>query len=89
VELILKPWVATCAETQELLSDELDGELSGRRARRVRRHLALCPHCREALRSLRRAVEGLRALGRADAASAHRPPAVADAVAERLRRDGG
>lgn len=87
MELVLRPWVATCAETQEHLSEELEGELRGRTARRIRRHLALCPHCREALRSLRRAVDGLRSLGRTGPTPTPDPPSVADTVADRIRRN--
>lgn len=83
MELVLRPWVATHAETQERLSAHLEGELAGREAKRVLRHLARCDGCRELLRSLARAVDNLRTLGHADA-----PPAgasVADAVVERIR----
>jgi predicted anti-sigma-YlaC factor YlaD len=86
MELILRPWVATCTETQEHLSEELEGELRGRTARRVRRHLRICPHCREALISLRHAVEGLRALGRADTSPDPDPTSVAGPVVDRIRR---
>jgi len=86
MELILKPWVATCAETQKYLSEELDGELRGRTARRIGRHLARCPHCREALRSLRRTVDGLRKLGRADTSPDPVPTSVASQVVDRIRR---
>ena len=86
MELILRPWVATCTETQEHLSEALEGELRGRTARRVRRHLRICPHCREALRSLSRAVDGLRALGRADTSTDPDHPSVAGPVADRIRR---
>jgi hypothetical protein len=50
----------------------------------VLRHLARCPHCREALRSLARTVDGLWSLGRSDASVPGRPP-VADAVVGLLR----
>jgi predicted anti-sigma-YlaC factor YlaD len=87
VNALLRPWVATCDETRELLSAHLEGELRGRQAKRVLRHLARCPHCREALRTLARAVKGLGSLGRADALQAPRP-SFADAVADRIRGGG-
>ncbi|HXH89715.1 MAG TPA: anti-sigma factor [Gaiellaceae bacterium] len=86
MELVLRPWVATCAETRERLSAHLDGELAGRDGKRVLRHLALCRHCRELLRSLARAVEGVRTLGQSDAPSPG--PSVADAVVDRIRHQG-
>jgi anti-sigma factor RsiW len=84
MEMVLRPWVATCDETRERLSAHLDGELEGREAKRVRRHLARCHRCREALRTLARAVEGLRSLGRAELTSSPRP-SVANAVLGRIR----
>ncbi len=36
----MRPWVATHAETQERLSAHLEGEVEGREAKRVLRHLA-------------------------------------------------
>jgi predicted anti-sigma-YlaC factor YlaD len=86
VEIVLRPWVATCEQTRERLSAHLEGSLRGRDAKRVLRHLARCPHCREALRSLARTVDGLRSLDRADAPFSTQP-SVADAVIERIRRD--
>jgi predicted anti-sigma-YlaC factor YlaD len=85
MELVLRPWVATCAETRERLSAVLEGALQGREAKRVLRHLARCPNCREALRTLARTVGGLQSLGRADALAPHEP-SVARAVVERIRR---
>ena len=85
MELVLRPWVATCAETRERLSAHIDGELKGRDGKRVLRHLARCHRCRELLRSLARAVEGLRALGQSDAPSPG--PSVADAVVDRIRHE--
>jgi predicted anti-sigma-YlaC factor YlaD len=86
INVLLRPWVATCGETQERLSDHLEGGLRGREAKRVLRHLARCPHCREALRTLTRAVDGLRSFGRLQVAP--EGPSVADAVVERIRREG-
>jgi predicted anti-sigma-YlaC factor YlaD len=87
VELVLRPWVATCAETREHLSAHLEGELRGRESKRVLRHLARCPRCREVLRSLSRAVDALRSLGQADASPL--VPSAADSVIDRLRHDPG
>jgi predicted anti-sigma-YlaC factor YlaD len=84
MERVLRPWVATCDETRERLSAQLEGELSGREAKRVLRHLARCDRCREALRTLARVVDGLRSLGRVDASLAPRP-SVSDAVVGRIR----
>jgi predicted anti-sigma-YlaC factor YlaD len=85
MDVVLRPWVATCAETRERLSAVLEGALHGREAKRVLRHLGRCPKCREALRTLGRTVEGLRSLGHADALTP-RQPSVAHAVVERIRR---
>lgn len=84
---LVRPWVATCAETRDRLSAHLEDELRGRERKRVLRHLVRCPHCRQMLRSLARTVEGLRSLGR----GANLPPtgpSVADAVVDRIRRGG-
>jgi anti-sigma factor RsiW len=87
VDVFVRPWEASCAETRGRLSDRLDGELSGRTARRVARHLARCERCREALRSLARTVESLESLGRVTlAAPASR---LADSVVERIRLGAG
>jgi predicted anti-sigma-YlaC factor YlaD len=86
VRIAARPWVATCEETQERLSAHLEGELRGRQAKRVLRHLARCPHCREALQTLARAVTGLRALGQADSLAPARP-SFADGVVGRIRGD--
>jgi predicted anti-sigma-YlaC factor YlaD len=84
MDVVLRPWVASCDETRERLSALLEGALRGREAKRVLRHLARCPKCREALRSLAQTVDGLRSLGRADSlapAQTYR----ADAIVERIR----
>jgi anti-sigma factor RsiW len=81
---VLRLWAGTCDYTRERLSAHVEGTLSGREAKRVLRHLARCPHCREAVRSLARTIDGLRSLGRADAL-APAPPSVAPAVVRRLR----
>lgn len=73
-----------CAETRAHLSEHLEGELTGRRAKRVLRHLHGCERCQAVLRSLAQAVEHLRELGRAEP-SPH--PSLADAVLTRVRRE--
>jgi predicted anti-sigma-YlaC factor YlaD len=85
--LVMRPWVATCEETRERLSARLEDDLRGRERKRVDRHLARCPYCRELLRSLARTVEGLRSLGRGDALPPV-GPSVADAVVDRIRGHG-
>jgi predicted anti-sigma-YlaC factor YlaD len=87
MELFLRPWIATCAQTRERLSAHLEGELRNREAKRVLRHLARCPHCREVLRSLARAVDGLRHLGRSDELSSSGELSVVPAVVERIRAE--
>lgn len=73
-----------CGETRARLSDVLEGNLGRVRGWRVRGHLARCELCRAVYESLVRAVERLRSLGSADPAPAGW---VADAVAERVRRE--
>jgi predicted anti-sigma-YlaC factor YlaD len=85
--VVLRPWVASHAETQDRFSAHLEGELRGREAKRVARHLALCPICREALRSLAKTLERLRSLGRGDAVPPP-GPSVTDAVIDRIRLGG-
>ena len=85
--VVLRPWVASHEETQEHLSAYLEGELRGREHRRVVRHLALCPICREMLRSLAQTLERLRSLGSRELPSSVRPSA-AEAILDRLRRGG-
>lgn len=83
LDLLTKPWVATCSETRDQLSDYVDGELGGRRLQRVRRHLARCERCRAILDSLTRALEGLRAIG----AEAQPVASVERAVLTRIRQE--
>jgi predicted anti-sigma-YlaC factor YlaD len=85
VEILTRPWVASCGETEAHLSGHLDGDLSRWRERRLLRHLARCERCRAMLESFRRTVEQLRLLGRPDAVEAQ--PALAEAVLERIRRE--
>jgi predicted anti-sigma-YlaC factor YlaD len=84
MDVVLRPWVATCDETRERLSAHFEGTLRGREAKRVLRHLARCPNCREALRSLARTVEALRSLARSESPD---QPSVADAVVDHIRRE--
>lgn len=63
LNLISKPWVASCHETADSMSDYVDGELRGRRLARVRRHLARCERCQALFDSLTRTIDELRALG--------------------------
>jgi anti-sigma factor RsiW len=79
-------WQGSCHETEQRLSDHLEGELRGRRRRRILRHLARCEPCRAALESLMRTVEELRQLGRAELVPA---PQLADAVIERVQYEHG
>lgn len=80
---LLHPWVATCGETMERMSDHVDGELSPRSERRVLRHLSRCERCRAMLASMQRTVDWLRDLG-----ATEDPPAasVVDDVVARIRR---
>jgi hypothetical protein len=86
VDGLLRRWIATCDETRESLSAHLEGELEGREAKRVLRHLVRCERCREVLRSLARVMHGLHSLGRANVPAA--APSTADSVVDRIRRGG-
>lgn len=83
----MRPWVATCDETRERLSDHLEGELPEREEKRVLRHLVRCKHCRAIMRSLARTIHGLQVLGRVEVAPAQ--ASVAGVVVERIRREPG
>jgi anti-sigma factor RsiW len=85
LNLLMKPWMATCRETRERLSDYLDGDLGARTRRRVSRHLARCKHCQALLESLTRTLEQLRSLGGIGQGSPE--PATVRAVIERIERD--
>ena len=78
--------VGSCAETRELLSDRIEGELRGWRRLRVSMHLLGCDRCRAVLRSLIRTVEHVHELGRMDFAPAPRGSVAEDVVA-RIRRE--
>lgn len=84
--VVMRPWVASHEEAQERLSAYLEGELRGREHRRVVRHLALCPICRDVLRSLAQTLDRLRSLARSDSPSPRL--SVADAVVDRIRSGG-
>jgi anti-sigma factor RsiW len=81
---LINRFVATCAETRELLSDYAEGELPPRARRRVLRHLLMCRRCRAVLRSLRATIAGLNTLARAEPAP---DPTVADSVIARVRSE--
>lgn len=85
LNLLLKPWIASCHETRDRISDYLDGELEGRNLARVRRHLSRCDRCRAMLESLSRTLEQLRSLGSTD--QVERTPVTVSAVLARIRRD--
>jgi anti-sigma factor RsiW len=51
-----------CREVVELLTEYLEGTLSGRERRRVERHLRGCPHCSLYLEQLRTAIAALQDL---------------------------
>jgi anti-sigma factor RsiW len=85
LNLLMKPWMATCRETRERLSDYLDGDLGARTRRRVGRHLARCKHCQALLESLTRTLEQLRSLGSIDQGTP--APATVRAVIERIERE--
>ena len=80
-----KPWIATCRETRDHLSDYLDGDLGARTRVRIMRHLARCEHCRAVLDSLTRTLEQLRSLGTIEQVSP--APATVRAIVERIERD--
>jgi anti-sigma factor RsiW len=85
LNLLMKPWMATCRETRERLSDYLDGDLGARTRRRVGRHLARCKHCQKLLESLTRTLEQLRSLGSINQGTPE--PATVRAVIERIERE--
>lgn len=84
LNVLLKPWIASCQETGERISDYLDGELEGRSLTRVRRHLARCDRCRAMLESLSRTLEQLRSLGSPEQVAP--APVTVSAVLARIRR---
>lgn len=67
--------------TQRHASEYLDGELAERGRRRVERHVAICPQCRQVLDSLRRTIAAMRAL------RDRPPPGLAERTVRRLRQE--
>ena len=45
-----------CRQAVELMSDYLEGALSGRQRGRLEKHLAGCPHCRAYLEQMRATI---------------------------------
>jgi anti-sigma factor RsiW len=76
--------VGSCEETRELLSEHVEGELTGLRRLRVRLHLAGCDACSAVARSLRRTIERLHELE--DTFAPGPAPSVAPTVLERIQR---
>lgn len=87
LSVLLKPFMASCRETRERMSDYVDDELDARARIRVWRHLSGCKRCQTLLESLTRALEQLRSLG--DAEQAPPAPATVRAVIERIERIEG
>ena len=85
LNLLLKPWIASCQETGDRISDYLDGELEGRSLTRIRRHLSRCDRCRAMLDSLNRTLEQLRSLGSPEQVAPE--PATVSAVLSRIQRE--
>jgi anti-sigma factor RsiW len=52
-----------CTEEVELMTEYLEGALPAAEARRLERHLAMCPGCTEYLRQMRTIAGSLRGLG--------------------------
>jgi hypothetical protein len=86
LEILTRPWVASCAETSGRLSDYVDGELEGRGLARVSRHLARCRRCRALLDSLSGILSQLRAVGEQVPPAS---PSLVAAVLARIERDPG
>ena len=76
--------VGSCEETRELLSEHLEGELTGLRRLRVRLHLAGCDACTAVARSLQKTIERLHELDEGFTPGPAR--SVAPAVLERVQR---
>ena len=82
---LMRPWIGTCEETGDCLSDHLEHTLEPAQERRVRRHLVWCSRCRALYESLTRTVERVRKLGEDDTGPT--PPSVAASVIDRIRHD--
>jgi anti-sigma factor RsiW len=76
--------VGSCAQTRELLSEHVEGELTGLRRLRVRLHLRGCDACSAVARSLRKTIERLHELE--EPLTPGPAPTVAPAVLERIER---
>lgn len=85
LNLLLNPWIASCQETGNRISDYVDGELEGRNLTRVRRHLARCKRCQAMLESLQRTLEQLRSLGSPEQVAPE--PATVSAVLSRIQHE--
>jgi predicted anti-sigma-YlaC factor YlaD len=85
LSLLLKPWIATCHEARDRLSDFLEDELDARTRRRIVRHLARCERCRAMRESLSRTLEQLRSLGTVEQVAT--APATVSSVLERVQRE--
>ncbi|MGH3133049.1 MAG: anti-sigma factor family protein [Gaiellaceae bacterium] len=62
LNLLLRPWTASCHETRDRLSDYVEDELTPRERTRITRHLSRCERCRALLESLTRILDELRSL---------------------------
>ncbi len=78
------PMVASCLEPREALSDLAEGELDPRRRGRVKRHLAICRHCRAIWKALQTTIRGLQNLGTLEPEP---NPALAEAVGRAIRAE--
>jgi anti-sigma factor RsiW len=83
LNLLLKPWMASCRETRDRMSDYLEDELDARTRIRMLRHLSGCKRCQALLKSLTRTLEQLRSLGSVEQVEA--APATVRAVVERIK----
>jgi anti-sigma factor RsiW len=70
----------SCARTDELITDYLEGVLPGELRARFEEHLSYCPPCREYLAQMRAAI---RATGRLEASDV--PPETMDALMRAFR----
>ena len=85
LSVLLKPWIATCHETLDRLSDYLEGEMPSRQRARIGRHLARCERCRAMLESLTRTLEQLRSLTSTEQVAT--APATVSTILERIQRE--
>ena len=85
MNILMRPLIGSCTDTETRLSDYVDDELPAGRARRLRLHFLFCRECRRMHASFASAVEQARALGRLDAETP--APSFAESVAERIRHE--